>query len=358
MYDLLIITHLPSFYKINLYNELAKHLKIFVIFAGSKSKIRTPDFIGTQLNFTYTVLHNGDFESRPPLITIVKLSKLIITTKYKIMAVGGWDLLEFWIAILLSKKKSNAVIMESTANDRPLSYLKKLLKLFFVSRLSISFPSGKLHLQYLQSHKFTGVAFITKGVGIFNRNGGWKPPVINPTKFLYVGRLSSEKNLLLLLEAFSDLPDLTLSIVGSGPMELQLKSIAPLNVTFISHVPNNAVGQIYCNHDIFILPSLSEPWGLVVDEALHYGLPVIASKNVGSHTELIEDGINGLLFDPLNLKDLKSKIELLSQNSKYQEMIQNIRKIDFSRRDKEQIHAYILAIIHKSNKINKSTQTI
>uniref|UniRef100_UPI0018F874B6 glycosyltransferase n=1 Tax=Cronobacter malonaticus TaxID=413503 RepID=UPI0018F874B6 len=65
--------------------------------------------------------------------------------------------------------------------------------------------------------------------------------------------------------------------------------------------------------DCFILPSLSEPWGLVVEEALTLGLPVIVSNHVGCDSDLINDK-NGIVFDVNNEKSFIDALKMMDEN--------------------------------------------
>ena len=343
MYDYLFITHLPAFYKVNLYNRLAMRLKIYVIFIASSSAIRTSDFIGYDLNFEHVVLYVGDFESRPRLKCTVTLLKLLYGLKYRILVVGGWDLWEFWISVLTNIKRKNALIVESTIIDSSTVGIKSIAKKVFVSRIGRAFPSGRLHQELLNALGYSGTSFLTGGVGLFDRKRYTSTLREFTHSFLYVGRLSQEKNLRLLIEVFNEFSDLGLTIVGSGPLKEELEGIAHKNIKFKSHVPNQEIGNIYLAHDIFILPSLSEPWGLVVDEAIHYGLPVLISRNVGCHTELIKEEKTGISFDPYNKDSLIKAIKHISEPDRFFLMKKNIAEIDFSKRDEIQIMAYVRA---------------
>jgi glycosyltransferase involved in cell wall biosynthesis len=342
MYDYLFITHLPSFYKVNLYNQLAKRLKIYVIFLASSSAIRTDDFIGRDIGFEHAILHRGNFESRPKIYNIAKLLKILFRIQFRTAVVSGWDLGEFWITALINNKARNALVVESTITESSTTGLKLIAKKYFVSRISTAFPSGQLHQQLLETLGFNGASYLTKSVGIFDRQIHAKKTREFASSFLYVGRLSHEKNLLLLVEAFNDLPHFKLSIVGSGPLEGELKQIAHENITFSAHVPNKEISSIYLTHDVLILPSLSEPWGVVVDEALYYGLPVIVSTHVGCHTELVIEGETGFKFDPHNKRNLIEVIQRVSVPEIYRQMQKKVEAIDFNERDEQQLMAYLL----------------
>jgi glycosyltransferase involved in cell wall biosynthesis len=152
--------------------------------------------------------------------------------------------------------------------------------------------------------------------------------------------LSPEKNLKFLINAFSHekLSNFKLSIIGSGLLGDNLRSIAPHNVTFTEHLSHEKIHQAYIEHDVFILPSDSEPWGLVVEEALYYGLPVISSAKVGCVEDLILHYEAGELFDPYSMASLIDAI--LNVSREYGKFVASVNKIDFLKRDYLQIRSY------------------
>ena len=85
MYDYVIVTHIPVFYKVNLYNELAKELKILVIFiASDTNEVRADDFITLDnVNFEYRVLHKGDIQNRDILSNIQLIKAILKQCQYK-----------------------------------------------------------------------------------------------------------------------------------------------------------------------------------------------------------------------------------------------------------------------------------
>ncbi len=346
MYDYLFITHLPSFYKVNLYNQLAKKLRVFVIFIASASTIRTDDFVSKEMYFDHKILYEGHFESRPQLRTIVKLLHCVSNLDYRMAVVGGWDLSEFWAIVCMHPKAKNAVYVESTIAESKTTGIKSLLKKLFLARIGTAFPSGLLHQQLLEALNYCGKSYHTGGVGLMNRQTRTYRERPFTASFLYVGRLAPEKNLVMLIEVFNELPHLTLTIVGSGPLDKQLKNRALPNISFRSHVPNQEIAEVYQSHDIFVLPSLREPWGLVVDEALYYGLPVIVSTSVGCCSELVQEGSTGLKIDPIDKKSLQRAVLMLSQPKVYHHMRDSVVALDFDTRYESQILAYVEASKH------------
>jgi glycosyltransferase involved in cell wall biosynthesis len=115
--------------------------------------------------------------------------------------------------------------------------------------------------------------------------------------FLYVGYLNQRKNVALLVDAFRDLPepDARLLIVGSGPEEQALRRRAQKDgrIEFWGYAEGQAKAEVYASSDVLVLPTRHDCWGLVVNEAIHYGLAVIvtdtaaASELVGSSRGLV-----------------------------------------------------------------------
>jgi glycosyltransferase involved in cell wall biosynthesis len=156
----------------------------------------------------------------------------------------------------------------------------------------------------------------------------------NHKTIVCVARLVPVKNIDNLLRAWQLIEksntDYKLMIIGDGPEYDQLTMLrAELNlnnVEFLGAIDNEAIPEYYFNADAFILPSLSESWGLVVNEAMAAGLPVLLSYTVNAARDLLKEGVNGFGFYPTDINnmadaiskyinsDIKTK-ELMSDNS-------------------------------------------
>lgn len=132
--------------------------------------------------------------------------------------------------------------------------------------------------------------------------------------FLYVGRFSSEKNLDRLLRSFAKLSrdpmasGWGLVMTGGGPLEKQLREMCDReqipNVIWSGFLQMDQLPAIYSAASVLILPSAREPWGLVVNEAMACGLPVLVSNRCGSALDLVDQGVNGWTFDPFSDEDI------------------------------------------------------
>ena len=117
------------------------------------------------------------------------------------------------------------------------------------------------------------------------------------TRFLFVGRLIERKGLDVLLRAFARFDGGELWIAGDGPIQGRVSQAAAQDprIRLLGHVEGDDLGDLYGDVDALVVPSLYEAWGLVVHEGLAYGLPVIATDQVGAADDLIDSGVNGFV---------------------------------------------------------------
>lgn len=131
-------------------------------------------------------------------------------------------------------------------------------------------------------------------------------------KLLYVGRVSQEKNLDILADAFKTVslmrPELHLVVVGDGPYSEEMSNkLAGLPVTFTGYLEGNELAQCYASSDVFVFPSATDTFGNVVLEAQASGLPVIVTDFGGPCENLIEDK-TGLIVEAGNVDALSRAI--------------------------------------------------
>jgi glycosyltransferase involved in cell wall biosynthesis len=144
---------------------------------------------------------------------------------------------------------------------------------------------------------------------------------------LYVGEFVERKGVINLIKAFEKLNqnDIGLVLVGKGKEKdkyIKYININRIKNVFIENfVQKDEIVKYYRLADIFVLPSFNEVWGLVVNEAMACGLPVISSIFAGATRDLVKEGINGFSFDPYNIDDLANKIiNLLNDDKKREQM--------------------------------------
>ncbi len=149
------------------------------------------------------------------------------------------------------------------------------------------------------------------------------PPQANPNRngksLLFVGYLSKHKNAALLINAFLTIadPKAKLTIVGTGEEEPNLRELAAgdVRIEFAGFTDGQPKAELYRSHDILVLPTRRDCWGLVVNEAIHYGLAVIVSDAAAAKE--IVDPASGIVFPSDNIQSLAAAIgELLTNPQK------------------------------------------
>ena len=99
------------------------------------------------------------------------------------------------------------------------------------------------------------------------------------------------------------------------------------------------LSQYYQSADVFVLPSKSETWGLVVEEALNNGLPVMVSEKVGCASEIVTPD-RGLIFS-LNKEDFEQKLSAICSLDFYNTLRKNISTMSFEEIENEQVNCYL-----------------
>jgi glycosyltransferase involved in cell wall biosynthesis len=142
--------------------------------------------------------------------------------------------------------------------------------------------------------------------------------------FVYVGRIWVGKGLTYLLDAFGELQrrsdrEVSLLLVGDGRDEefLQRRTLtnALQNVVFCGFQHDDVLPRYYAASDVFVFPTLGDPFGMVVLEAMACGLPVIATTASGEIGERVVDGVNGFLVPPASSDQLFERMNLLAREA-------------------------------------------
>lgn len=136
--------------------------------------------------------------------------------------------------------------------------------------------------------------------------------------FLYAGKLDANKNVGLLVDAFLRLnaTDTHLVIAGNGVMEeaLKMKAAGKINIHFLPFQNQQQMPVLYRVGDVFVLPSVSETWGLSLNEAMACGCALCVSDTCGAAADLVSDGINGYVFCNNDSEHLMEAMALLSSS--------------------------------------------
>lgn len=282
--------------------------------------------------YPYQLLFDGSYDSLPKRLLCKRLFWKAARSKADLIVLPGYHLVEYWfmlLACILTRKK-RAVFVDSTANDQPDSVKKYWLKRFFFSRCDGFFAYGERSKEYLLSFGVPAGKIITRCQAAALPHSYDPERALHerierrkdnmPPSFLFVGRLAAEKEIDVLIRAFRKVreqyPSATLTIVGDGPMRNELEALAASlavadAVSFPGAADIDQITSYYLNASCLILPSSSEAWGLVVNEALSYGCPAIVSTHCGCIPDLIVEGKTGYVFNTNDADDLAKKMSLV-----------------------------------------------
>jgi 1,2-diacylglycerol 3-alpha-glucosyltransferase len=226
-------------------------------------------------------------------------------------------------------------------------FFGRCLKHLLIRLYDAALVAGTPHIEYVRTYGqesskiFTGYDVVDINY-FMNKSRHWKntPLPELPVKglpgrfFLNLGRFVPKKNLGLLVQAYGKLvkrhpaTNIALVLVGEGSEEKKLKqtaaglglsirdgmddNIPAMNlpeVVFYPFQQTDLTPLFFSRCEAFVLPSLYEEWGLVVNEAMATGAAVIVSENAGCSRDLVTDGQNGFLFNPVSVDELESILE-------------------------------------------------
>jgi glycosyltransferase involved in cell wall biosynthesis len=154
---------------------------------------------------------------------------------------------------------------------------------------------------------------------------------------LFSGRLIAKKQPLLLLKAFARVRnshDCALLVVGDGPLRHEIEQVVARDripdVVFAGFQDQPSLGRAYAASDIFVLPSgWHETWGIVVNEAMNFSLPVVVTDKVGSAADLVQTGENGFVVPASDVDALAQSLEqlIVSRDLRMRMGEQSLRRI-------------------------------
>jgi 1,2-diacylglycerol 3-alpha-glucosyltransferase len=229
---------------------------------------------------------------------------------------------------------ASVLMTESTTGDHARTWWKEGIKSKLICSLfNWAVVGGEAHLRYIRRlgmaedrvarfYDVVGNDAIRDGTAAQRVASSREGHNLPRRYFLFVGRLAREKNVVGLLQAWLDYRrgggDWSLVLVGDGPELATLRATlegSPFaeHVVFAGLKSSWELFPFFAFASCLVLPSTREPWGLVVNEAMAAGLPVVVSNRCGCAEDLVENGRNGLLFDPNQGADLTACLVRMAQ---------------------------------------------
>jgi glycosyltransferase involved in cell wall biosynthesis len=340
---LVILSEIIAPYRIPVFNALAQHqsIDLHVIFlAETDPTLRQWDVHKDEIAFSYEVLPS--WRRRVGHHNIL-LNRSVNTALHKsdpeAILCGGYNYLASWQSLLWARRHRVPFSLwaESTTRDlRSGSHLVNFLKAKFMHQCAAFVVPGKASFEYVMNYGapeeriFTApnavdTKFFAVRAEAVRRDAATHRRMLRlPDRFfLFVGRLVRDKGVFDLMQAYASLaPELRaeigLVLGGDGAarpeLERQAKLIAPGAVFFPGFAQREQLASYYALAETFVFPTHSDPWGLVVNEAMACGLPIISSDVAGCVADLVEDRWNGRVAGASDVQSLSHAMEELATN--------------------------------------------
>jgi len=344
---LILITNIISPYSIPVFNSLGgtDNLDFEVIFLAKTDSNRKWKIYKEEINFNYKILKNICFfiqSKEMPIYFNWGLWRELREFKPDAICICGYHYLATIETLIYAKVNdipttlwAGSHLLSGFLKNPLTNFYKKAIISRFNSYITYGTAAKEQIIHYGANPEKIVVGCNTVDVEWFIRKSQeLKEDEIEemkqrhpPKNILYVGNFIVHKGVLNLIKAFQKLnmDNVGLILVGDGmekPDYLKyIKEHRIKNIFFEGFVQKENIAKYYKLVDVFVLPSFNEVWGLVVNEAMACGLPVISSKLAGVTQDLVKDGINGYSFDPNNIDELTRELkELLLKDRKRIEM--------------------------------------
>lgn len=343
----LFLANIPSPYRVDFFNEWGKLCDLTVTFEGRDSQERNKKWKADRIvNFKAIFLKGirtkTDQFFSPGIITFLNRS-------YDCIIVGGYSTPTSMLAIEVMRIRKIPFWIEADGGlVKQDSVIKYKIKKHFIAAAKGWLSSGQATTDYLVNYGakpkqvkwYPFTSLWTKDILSRPINAEQKAALrkslhmeVNKRTILSVGRYIHIKGFDVLLKAIVRCsPEYQFYLVGEDPPKeyQQLSEILKIeNVHFIGFKTRDELKTYYQAADLFVLPTRGDVWGLVINEAMANGLPVITTDQCVAGLELVENGVNGYIVPVDNEKKLAEQItKVLQDDSLCEKMVAaNIAKI-------------------------------
>lgn len=328
-----LLTEIIAPYRIPVFNALAARddVDLHVIFLSETDPgLRQWQVYKNEIQFSYDVLpawrkRVGKYN----LLINRGVGAALVHSQPQVILCGGYNYLASWQAAVWAKRHNIPVVLwsESTAHDsRRHRWPVEFMKSSFLRRCRACVAAGQSSRDYLIqlgaspekifiAPNAVDIDFYASLAAQARRHAAEVRTrhALPPRYFLYAGRLVPQKGVFDLLAAYAKLEPrhrshIGLVFAGDGESRSQLAeratAIQPGSVRFCGFLHREQLAELYALAEALMFPTHSDPWGLVVNEAMACGLPIIASHVAGCVPDLVKNAENGFVVPPGNIEAL------------------------------------------------------
>ena len=356
-----LITEIIAPYRIPVFNALAQHkgIDLHVIFLAENDRTQRQWLVyKDEIRFSYQVLPSWRRRfGRYSLLLNWGAEAALRQAAPDFIVCGGYNYVASWRAMAWARRNRVPFSLwaESTSRDIRSDYaLIEFLKTRFLRACDAFVVPGKSSVEYLRNYGMPEEIIFTAPNAVDTQLFARRAEAIRgdatthrealrlPARFfLLAGRLVPEKGIFDLLRAYGALPsdlrkEMGLVFVGDGPARSALLQGAaatdPGSVQVVGFAQRELLAAYYALADVFVFPTHTDPWGLVVNEAMACGLPVISSAAAGCAADLVENGWNGRVVSPDDVEQLAAAMAELAGDNELRSLM--------GRRSRERIELY------------------
>ena len=320
------LANVPSPYRVDFFNKLGRECELTVLFEKRTSEERDISWLNYNfLNFKGIILKGVSVTQDSAFCpTVLRYLK---NNRYDYIVLTNFTTPTGMLAIEYLRRRGISYWLESDGGfAKSGKGLKERVKRHFIKGAAAYFSTGSTHdeyyLQYgakkdkLFRYPFTSIAendILSAPATTAQKKEIRKKLNMTEQKIiLSVGQFVYRKGFDLLLEACKSVDkSVGIYFVGGEATQEYLDIVAKYamtNVHFVGFKGKGEIAEYYKAADIFVLPTREDIWGLVINEAMAYGLPVITTDMCAAGLELVENGVNGYIIPSENVTDLKSKL--------------------------------------------------
>lgn len=339
---ILLLHNIISPHVIPVFEELAKLVKLKVLFCAQKETNRSWEYQPQKLD--YSIMPSFKFELKGTDLLTLFINPSVINEiniyKPNYVIISGWDHPTYWISALYCWYKNIPYIIWSGSTINENSWQRKLslpLVKIILKGATHFFAYGQRARDYLISigadSKSIDILYNSFYLPKKNKALDQKDEILikkikNKKVVMFYGQLIERKSPLTLISAFLKLPEqekITLILIGNGSQKKFIQNFITKhkisNIFILDNPSDERIKNYYKVADILVLPSKEEVWGLVINQAMYYGVPVIASTKVGCVPDLVIEGKTGLTFSSESITELEKKLLTLLNDKKFSKEI-------------------------------------
>lgn len=337
MKKVLYVSNIEVPYRSEFFNKLSKKVDLTVLYERKKSSNRDEKWVNS-VKSNYKIEYLKGIKIKNEYSIDFKILKHVFSKKYDKVIIGCYNSPSQILAILLMRLFNKKYILNLDGEyflDG--KNFKQKIKRFLIKGaqdyLIAGEKSGENLSKYVSKERVHPYYFSS----LTNKELEEHAKNINQNltnKILVVGQYFDYKGLDIVLKVAKNMPNKIFEFVGMGNRSDLFKKavieIGAQNIEVIPFLPKEKLEQEYRTCKMLVLPSRNECWGLVINEAASYGMPIVASDGSGAAVEFLADKYSGFLAISEDIQDLEDKIRLLD--------------------DYKEINLYSIYLINKSKK--------